>query len=239
MRNPYARKCEAPKVLGKTERCSNSFPARSVKKTCSSDCARKLKLERRRRDNQKKAEKRPLLTCATPGCEEEFPAYKSSKFCPKHRGDYYQPHQKAIRWAAATGRYWKDPEAGRAIGRAKRKASLAKDPAKFRAKKNAAYHRSVAKNPEKISAQQHARYRRWYLKDPKRARAMALANYYKHADKINARLRAEYASDVELARAKQRAKQASRKERHPRRYKALSKARDQRRLDRIRRERGW
>ena len=233
------RKCEAPKVLGEPERCGNSFPARSVKKTCSSDCAHKLLLERKRRDNQKKAAKRPLLTCATPGCEETFRAYKSSTYCPKHRGDYYQPHQMAQRRADATGRYWKDQEAGRAIGRAKRKAALAKDPAKFRAMKNAANRRSAAKNPEKFKAQQHARYRRWFLKDPKRARAMGLANYYKHADKVNARLRAEYASDLELARAKQRAKQASRKERHPRRYKALSKARDKRRLDRIKAERGW
>jgi hypothetical protein len=239
MRNPHTLKCEAPKVLGKPERCSNPFPARGFTKTCSAECRRKLKLERKRRDNQKKADKRPLLICATPGCEETFRAYKSSKFCPKHRGDYYQPHQKAQRRADATARYWADPKKARADASAKAKAQRAKDPEHVRAKKRRHNQTAIAKDPEKFKAQQHVRYRRWYSKDLKKSRAKANANYAKHADKINARLRAEYASDVELARAKQRAKQASRKERHPRRYKALSKARDQRRLDRIRRERGW
>jgi hypothetical protein len=227
MRNPHTRKCKAPKVLGEPERCGKPFPARSVKKTCSPGCARKLRLEWKRRDNQKKAEKRPLLTCATPGCEEQFTAYKSSKFCPKHRGDYYQPHQMAQRRADATARYWKDPVAGRAKGRAKRKAALAKDPAKFRAKKNAAYHADFAKDPEKY----RAKGRKHYHKDIKKSRAWGRSNYAKHADKINARQKAAYWADPELSRAEQRAKQASRKERHPRRYRALQKAKDQRRRD--------
>jgi hypothetical protein len=239
MRNPHTRNCEAPKVLGKSERCGKPFPARSIKKTCSPDCARKLRLEWKRQDNKKKADKRPLLTCDTPGCEERFSAYKNSKFCPKHRGDYNQPHHKEIRWAAATGRYWKDQKKARAKNNAKRAATKAKDPEKWRAKKRKWYHTAVAKNPEKIRAQQHAAHLRWYYKDIKKSRAKGRANYARHADKTNARLRAEYASDLELARAKARAKQASRKERHPRRVKALSKAKEQRRRDRISRERGW
>ena len=115
-------KCEAPKVLGEPERCGKPFPARGVKKTCSPGCAHNLLLERKRRDNKKKAEKRPWLTCDTPGCEEQFPAYKSSKFCPKHRGDYYQPHHKEKRNLKALQVYWKDPEKARAKNNAKDKA---------------------------------------------------------------------------------------------------------------------
>jgi hypothetical protein len=239
MRNPHTRKCEAPKVLGKPERCGNPFPARSVKKTCSPDCARKLRLEWKRQDNKKKADKRPLLTCDTPGCEETFRAYKSSKFCPKHRGDYHQPHHIEQRRADATARYWANPKKARAEASAKAKAQRAKDPGHIRAKKRRHNQTAIAKDPEKFKAQQHVRYRRWYTKDLKKSRAAGRANYAKHADKINARVRAAYASDVELARAKQRAKQASRKARHPRRVKALQKATYNRRLDRIRRERGW
>jgi hypothetical protein len=212
---------------------------RGFAKTCSEECRRKLRLESKRRYNKKKADKRPLLTCATPGCDKQFPAYKNSKFCPKHRGDYYQPHHKAQRRTDAATRYWKDPVRARAIASAKKKAALAKDPEKVRAKKRAAYHASVAKNPEKIRAQQHASYRRRFLKDPGKVRAAGRANYHKHADKIKEKKRAEWAAAPVLARAKQRAKQASRKARHPRRVKALSKAREIRRREYISRERGW
>jgi hypothetical protein len=210
--------------------CGGKFRAQGRKSTCSAKC--KLRDEQDRLAERDFSPKKPRM-CEL--CKARPVYYRSAMTCLECRDEY----AKMMRSTQAVNRYWAHPEAARAKENAKKKAALAKDPAKVRAKKNAAYHRSVAKNPEKISAQQHTRYRRWYSKDPKRARAMGLANYYKHADKINARLRAEYASDVELARAKQRAKQASRKARHPRRVKALSKAREQRRRDMIRRERGW
>jgi predicted nucleic acid-binding Zn ribbon protein len=206
--------------------CNKGFPARGIKKTCSPECARELRLEWKRRDNQKKAAKRPKLICATPDCGVEFEAYKNSKFCPKHRGTYNQPHHKEKRRATATAKYWKDPKKARAKNNAKAKAARANDPVKWRAKRNAAYHAAVAKNPEKVRAQQHASYRRQFEKDPEKFRARGNAGYHKNAEKVNARLRAVYASDLALSRAKERAKQKSRQERHPRRFRALARARD-------------
>jgi hypothetical protein len=209
--------------------CNKGFAARGIKKTCSRECARELRLTLRRQGNKKKATQRPKLICATPDCGEEFETYKNSKFCPKHRRNYNQPHHKENRWAAATARYWKDPKKARAKNNAKGRAARAKNPEKVRAKKRAAYRAAVAKNPEKVRAQQHASYRRQFEKDPKKFRARGNASYHKNAEKINARLRAVYASDLELARAKNRAKTRSRLERHPRRFRALARARDARR----------
>jgi hypothetical protein len=217
--------------------CGGKFKSHGPKSTCSKKCERRRINERKRGYNQKKAEKRPPLTCDTPGCDEQFPAYKNSRFCPKHRGDYDQPHHKENRRAAATGRYWKDPKTARANSNAKAIATRAKDPKTARAKKKAAYDAAVAENPQKV--REHKSYRRRVVKDPKKVRADGLANYYKHADKINAKDRAEYGVDLELSRAKGRAKQKSRKVRHPRRVRALQKAKDERRRDRISRERGW
>lgn len=211
MRNPHTRECKAPKVLGKPERCGRPFPARGNAKTCSPGGIRKLRLEAKRRHNQKKAAKRPKLICATPECGAEFEAYKSSKFCPKHRRNYYQPHHRQKRNIKALEVYWKDPKKARAKNSAKLRAQLAKNPEHVRAKKLRYYHTSVANNPEKIRGQQHASYRRRFLKDPKKVRADGLANYYRHADKIKEKDRTEYWADPVLSRAKQRVKQKSKK----------------------------
>jgi hypothetical protein len=180
--------------------CGGTFKPRGPKSTCSKKCERRLINERKRGYNKTKADKRPLLTCDTPGCEEQFPAYKSSKFCPKHRGDYYQLHHKQKRNIKALEVYWKDPKKARAKNNAKVKAQRAKNLDHVRSKRRRHYHTSLAKNPEKIRAQQHASYRRRFLKDPKKVRekvrADGRANYHKHAEKIKEKDRAEYWADL-------------------------------------------
>jgi hypothetical protein len=219
------RKCEAPKVLWEPEKCGRPFPARGVKKTCSPGCARKLKLARRRKDNEKKAAERPLLTCRTPDCEEKFPAYKGSKYCRKHRRNYNQPHHKQKRNTRAVEKYWKDSVLARAKNNAKAKATRAKDPEKYRAKKRVRNKKDYWKDPEKSRAKGRGRY--W--KDVKKSRAKGRGNYAKNKDKIDARQKAAYWKDPVLARAKNKAKTESRKLRHPRRFRALARARDARR----------
>jgi hypothetical protein len=49
------RKCEAPKEVGKAPRCGNPFRAVGVKKTCSSDCEHKLRLEWGRKNYRRHA----------------------------------------------------------------------------------------------------------------------------------------------------------------------------------------
>jgi hypothetical protein len=221
------RTCRAPKMLGEPERCGKPTPASGNIWTCSPKCRHKLKLENKRRSSQKKAAKREWPACRTPGCGEKFKPYKGSKYCPKHRGDYNQPHHKQKRNAKALQVYWNDPVKARAKASAKKKKALAKNPEKVRAKKRAAYRRLFAANPERF----RAAGRKGYHKNIKKSRAQANARYARNAEKINARQTAAYWIDVELSRAKGRAKRKSRKERHPRLVRAQEKARVKRNHD--------
>ena len=206
--------------------CGGTFRAQGRKSTCSAKC--KLRDEQDRLAARDFSPKKPRI-CAL--CKVRPVYYRSAMTCLECRDEYAD----MMRNAQAVNRYWADPEAARAKSNAKAKAARAKDPVKWRAKKNAAYHADFAKDPEKY----RAKGRTQYAKDLKKSRANGRATYAKHADEINAQKRAEYASDVELARAKQKTKTKSRQERHPRRFRALRKAVDQRRRDRISRERGW
>jgi hypothetical protein len=209
------RKCRY--FVASVDPCGGRFRAQGRKSTCSAKC--KLRDEQDRlaeRDFSPKQARRCAL------CKARPVYYRSAMTCLECRDEY----AKMMRNTQAVDRYWVDPETARAKKNAKTKATKAKDPAKYRGKKRAAYHAAVAKNPEKVRAQQHASYRRQFEKDPEKFRARGNAGYHKNAEKVNARLRAVYASDLALSRAKERAKQKSRQERHPRRFRALARARD-------------
>jgi hypothetical protein len=181
-------------------------------------CDECVRVRKRARPSQAKA---PRL-CVV--CKKLPVHYRAAKTCLECRDEY----RTQMRRTADTARYWKDPVKARAEKNAIKKATKAKDPEKWNAKKRARYRAAVAKDPEKMQVQAHASYLRQKAKDPEKLLAQANARYAKNADRINAQARDRYWKDPVTARAKNRAKQKSRKERHPKRFRALRRAADAR-----------